>query len=336
MWRSLTKSIFLLISLVVIVCVIYPSVLWIIGQTLFPFQANGSLLYDEAHKAVGSVLIAQAFTDDGYFQPRPSAANYDATASASSALAVSNYALRDRVARTLGPIVRYADGRLVAPDIETWFKQNRFQGKPAIVAQWARAHPTLATAWVNADPANQAYVTKWQKTHPAMLAKYKRQNPYASAPQPADLGVLFFQSLSLQNPGKFPVLVSRPAANGKVRKMVELQRSGADIQATFFDMWRQDHPGVVLQMVPGDLVTASASGLDPDISLQNAKFQLDRVATTWAARLHRDPKSMRNEIGQIIQQQSWAPWGGLLGERLVNVLGINLELKRRYMSKSNE
>ena len=58
-------------------------------------------------KIVGSRLIAQPFTKDEYFQPRPSAPSYDASASASSSLAALNYALRDRVAHTLGPIVAY-------------------------------------------------------------------------------------------------------------------------------------------------------------------------------------------------------------------------------------
>jgi K+-transporting ATPase ATPase C chain len=57
---------------------------------------------------------------DEYFQPRPSAASYDASASASSTYAASNYLLRDRIARTLGPIVTYKDGpkagQSVGPD----------------------------------------------------------------------------------------------------------------------------------------------------------------------------------------------------------------------------
>ena len=68
-------------------CLIYPAVLWAIGQTIFPFQANGSILQGPDGKAVGSLLIAQPFTKDEYFQPRPSAASYDASASASSTLA---------------------------------------------------------------------------------------------------------------------------------------------------------------------------------------------------------------------------------------------------------
>ena len=108
--RYLSKSILLLVFGVVISCVIYPLVLWVIGQTLFPFQSNGSMLKGPDGKYVGSKLIAQPFTKDEYFQPRPSAASYDASASASSSLAASNYALRDRVARTLGPVVKYRSG----------------------------------------------------------------------------------------------------------------------------------------------------------------------------------------------------------------------------------
>jgi len=83
-------------------------VLWLIGQTLFPFQTNRSILRDSGGKVIGSLLVAQPFTKDEYFQPRPSAASYDATASTSSGYGASNYALRDRVARALGPIVTYA------------------------------------------------------------------------------------------------------------------------------------------------------------------------------------------------------------------------------------
>ena len=104
MMQYLSKSVQLLIFGVVVCCIIYPLVLWVIGQTFFPFQANGSILKGPNGKYVGSKLIAQPFTKDEYFlQPRPSAASYDASASASSSLASSNYALRDRVARSLGP-----------------------------------------------------------------------------------------------------------------------------------------------------------------------------------------------------------------------------------------
>src|SRR6476659_3795015 len=125
MLRSVSKSLWLLTFSVVLVCGLYPAVLWGIGQTLWPFQVNGSIVNGPDGKPTGSLLVAQPFTKDEYFQPRPSAASYDATASASSTLAASNYALRNRVARALGPIVKYKGGKkvgqLVAPDIEAWF-----------------------------------------------------------------------------------------------------------------------------------------------------------------------------------------------------------------------
>src|SRR5208337_5558466 len=111
MMKYLSKSVQLLIFGVVICCIIYPFVLWVVGQTLFPFQANGSMLNGPDGKPVGSRLIAQPFTKDEYFQLRPSAPSYDASASASSALSVSNYALRDRVARTLGPLAACRNGK---------------------------------------------------------------------------------------------------------------------------------------------------------------------------------------------------------------------------------
>ena len=95
-------------------------------------------------------------------------------------------------------------------------------------------------------------------------------------------------------------------------------------------MWRTDHPDVDLQDVPGDLVTTSGSGLDPHITVQNAEYQLDRVASKWAATLNRDPAVVRREILQILQENEGAPWGGLAGEKFVNVLEINLQLHKRY------
>lgn len=85
-----------------------------------------------------------------------------------------------------------------------------------------------------------------------------------------------------------------------------------------------DHPDADLQNVPGDLVTTSGSGLDPDIMLQNAEYQLDRVASRWAADTKRDPATVRREIDQILQSNARAPFGGLAGEKMVRVLEVNL------------
>jgi K+-transporting ATPase ATPase C chain len=194
--QYISKSLWLLFFSVVICCLIYPAVLWAIGQTFFPFQANGSILQGPDGKAVGSLLVAQPFTKDEYFQPRPSAASYDASASASSTLAASNYMLRNRVATTLGPIVKYKSGskagQLVGPDIEVWFQQDKFGGQPHIVAQWADLHNAVATAWVNADPTHEAYVDAWTKSHADVVSQWVKNNP--GLDQTASLGKVFWPS----------------------------------------------------------------------------------------------------------------------------------------------
>ena len=338
MSQYLSKSILLLVFAVVICCVLYPLVLWVIGQATFPFHANGSLLMGPDGRPVGSRLIAQPFTKDEYFQPRPSAPSYDASASASSSLAASNYALRDRVARALGPIVKYQSGpkagQPVATDIESWFQKDAFQGKPNIVAQWADLHNSLAQAWVNADPKNGAYVDNWAKARPAVVTQWIKENPGTPQPKAADLAVVFFTNFSKENPGKFPSSVTRTGTDGKTQTTIEPVKEGSDIQSIFFDMWRQDHPEADLQDVPGDLVTTSGSGLDPHITLQDAEYQLDRVASKWAANLKRTPATVQKEIELILQANASAPWFGLAGEKFVNVLEVNLKLRERYGTPS--
>lgn len=59
-------------------------------------QATGSLVRDSGGRIVGSCLIAQAFTSDRYFHPRPSACDYNARAAAGSNLSPTNPKLTDR------------------------------------------------------------------------------------------------------------------------------------------------------------------------------------------------------------------------------------------------
>lgn len=334
MSRHLAMCLKLVGVTMLIICGIYPLFLWLVGQAVFPNKANGSLVLGPDGKMVGSRLIAQPFTKDEYFQPRPSAASYNGAASAATNWSASNYQLRARVAGMLGPIVKYRGGpkagQLVALDIEAWFQKDQYQGNPHIVAQWADAHNSLAQAWVKADPSHGAYVNAWAKAHRAEVSQWTKDNPDTPQPAAADLAVIFFDSFSNDHPGQFPSAVQHQTADGKTQSIIEPLDKGTDIQSTFFDMWRQEHADAALEGIPADMVMASGSGLDPDITLDNAMYQLDRVAGAWAKDTNRGAADVRREIKNLIEHKTAAPGGGLFGPKLVNVLEVNLELRARY------
>ena len=82
--------------------------------------------------------------------------------------------------------------------------------------------------------------------------------------------------------------------------------------------------------IPSDLVLASGSGVDPHITLQGARFQLDRVTVAWAAELGRDPAQVRAEIEKVLDTHAEAPLAGLVGPELINVLETNLALAAHF------
>ncbi len=85
-------------SLAVILCGLYPLILWALSQVLFPSQANGSLVVRKG-TVMGSSLLSQGFNDPKYFHPRPSAAGqgYDAVSSGGSNLGPLSKKLIDTV-----------------------------------------------------------------------------------------------------------------------------------------------------------------------------------------------------------------------------------------------
>ena len=87
----------LLVLMSLITGVAYPLVVTGVAQVALPDQANGSLVHDASGKVRGSSLIAQDFTGDGWFHPRPSAGAFATVSSSASNLGPSNPALATRV-----------------------------------------------------------------------------------------------------------------------------------------------------------------------------------------------------------------------------------------------
>jgi K+-transporting ATPase ATPase C chain len=282
-------------------------------MVVFPHQAEGSILQVN-NKPVGSRLIAQSFQGDEYFQPRPSAAGaagYNASASGASNWGPSNYLLRDRVARTLGPIVRYQGksptSNTVQEDIAAWFKT-----RPNLVADWAQAHEGVAQAWVNADEKHKEAVSAWMKTHEPEVSAWKKANP-GQEPKPADLAQAFFLSNAAAFHKDWPKLIDD---------------SSWSVPAVFFDAWLQDHPEVKLEQVPADMVMTSGSGLDPHITLKNANYQLPRIVDAWAKKTGAEKSKVNAAIVKLLEDRREAPLGGLAGVPMINVLEVNLALPK--------
>lgn len=97
MYRQLPTAALMLLVLTVLTGLVYPLAVTGIAQLVFPAQANGSLILRDG-VVVGSRLLAQGFTDPGYFHPRPSAVDFDSADSGGSNLGPGNPALIELIA----------------------------------------------------------------------------------------------------------------------------------------------------------------------------------------------------------------------------------------------
>jgi len=121
----------------------------------------------------------------------------------------------------------------------------------------------------------------------------------------------FWGRLSATSPGPYDASASSGSNLGPSNPAL-LVAARARIAAL-----RSADPGAPAR-VPVDLVTASASGLDPDISLAAAEFQVARVARARSRSLE--------DVRQLVRRASTGRGFGLLGEPVVNVLELNLAL----------
>jgi potassium-transporting ATPase KdpC subunit len=253
MRRQLLTGLLMTIALTVLLGLVYPFVMTGIAQLAFHDRANGSLVKVDG-KVVGSSLIGQNFAlkdgspDPRYFQPRPSAAGYDALASQGSNNGPTN-------ANQIGNVPG------VAIDTST--------GKPLTSNPYATPSDPYCVPVPASDKAGNAI------TDNAGNAVYEknRDGTYVCDPNTVPQRVLAYRA------------VNDLPANTKV---------------------------------PVDAVTASGSGLDPDISVANARLQAARVA--------RARKLSVAQVLDLVDQHTDKRQLGFLGETTVNVLDLNLAL----------
>ena len=134
--------------------------------------------------------------------------------------------------------------------------------------------------------------------------KYFHGRPSAtSAPDPADSSKTVSAPYNAANSGGSNLGPTSKALADRLKEDVEKLKA--------------ENPQVA---VPVDLVTTSASGLDPDISPEAALFQVPRVASAR--------KLPEAQVRQLVTEHSLGRMAGLLGEPRVNVLTLNLALDR--------
>jgi potassium-transporting ATPase KdpC subunit len=277
-----------LLVLTVLVGLAYPLAITAIAQLPgLRHRADGSLIKNASGQVVGSAVIGQNFTDsDGnalpqYFQSRPSAAGasgYDPTATSAS---------------NLGP-------ESVTDTLDDPSTKDADESKPSLLSQVCSR--SLAIGKLEKADGSRPYCTA--SGVGAALAVFHTGPGYAG---PVVRAVSVNEECGVTDT---PFLADYQGVN------VECHKYGDDVSAGQLVLIRGDAPAH--PAVPADAVTASGSGLDPDISPAYADLQAARVAAARSLPVDR--------VKQLIHDNTSGRTLGFLGEPAVNVLQLNLDL----------
>ena len=321
-WSAIAAT----VVLGVIVCGIYPLIVYGIGQVFFPHQANGSLVKKDGtpttddSQAVGSSLIGQPFAARGYFHPRPSAANNSAGASYSVS---GGYDATSSGGTNYGPL---SDILINGENVPAPAPATATASQPAtLTATQATPEPTTVAA--SQPAATVAATSTAPATQSAMVLGYDgirlRVIHYCF-----DNGIAF-KLYHVKYDDITGALV--PAAKKELtpdEKLKFIAADGTVNDVALVDAFpHQDMSGKeaviaadFATLIPADAVTASGSGLDPHISPANAALQAQRVAD--ARKLPKD------KVMELVRQHTDGPNLGILGDPGVNVLMLNIALDK--------
>src|SRR6478752_6599727 len=282
-----------LLVLTVIVGLAYPVFIWLVAQIPgLSDKANGSIIEADG-KPLGSSLIGQSFTDkDGnvlpkYFQSRPSAAGngYDPLATSAS---------------NLGP-----ESIVDTPADPSQPKDANGYKASLLTLVCSRSAAVGALEGVNGA---RPFCTG--DGVGAVLSVIGPRDARGIVVHPTRV-------ISVNEPCES---TTTPFLNTYEGVRVECAKFGEDYSIGQIVPIRGAAPAD--PQVPADAVTASGSGLDPDISIAYADLQVKRVAQ--ARGLSPD------QIRQAVADNTDGRWLGFFGEPTVNVLQLNLALDQKY------
>ncbi|MEE6137288.1 potassium-transporting ATPase subunit C [Mycobacterium sp. 050128] len=287
-----------LLVLTVITGLAYPLFIWLVAQIPgLHDKAEGSILTVNG-KPIGSRLIGQLFTDkDGnalpqYFQSRPSAAGtgYDPTSTSASNLGPES------IVDTPADPAQLAAGKSAS---DAGFK-------PSLLTQVCTRSATVGQ--LEGVDGSRPFCTGGGVG--AVLSVIGSRDARGNVIHPT-------QVISVNEPcqtTQTPFLTSYQGVR------VQCAKYGEDYSLGQIVPIRGAAPAN--PSVPADAVTASGSGLDPDISPAYADIQVARVARTR----HVSPDQIKSILAQYRSGRDL----GFFGEPTVNVLQLNLQLDRKY------